>query len=425
MNPNPGKYRIGVADSRNSHFYFRGVCEQLDVILVDDVTAAQLESGLELDLCIVTGEYWPEQIFLLSAAKSRGIPTLHIMDGVLEWRNTWEHPQLISPFLQPVMADKVACLGRSQARILESWGNYSKCEVVGSPRLDPLLDYRRSAGPVRDYALLVASAKTPWFNSTQKSRVVQGLIDLQKGIAESAKTNGTYTRIIWRLQDELFDELFEQGSATNHAGDKLADLLHQADALITTPSTVMLEGMLCGIPVAVIDYTNSPQYVQSAWSITASEHISQVLTELRMPPQSKLVLQDYYLHDALECYSPAGPRLARLIEEMLRIKSAGIAMKKKLGFPLNILEQTRGSHHLPEARFDLAKLYPHHPVYSDYDKSSLQAELLHCRKKLENLSEEISLLKRDGNFTLANYLTRHFRWLGKVRKIIRRWKGKI
>lgn len=424
MNPKPGKYRIGIADSRNSYVYFRSVCEQLDVVIVDDVTAGQLESGLELDLCIVTGEYWPEQIFLLSAAKSRGIPTLHIMDGILEWRNTWEHPQLISPFLQPVMADKVACLGRSQARILESWGNHGKCEVVGSPRLDPLLGYRRIAGPEHEFTLLVTCAKTPWFNSTQKSRVVQGLMDLQMGISESDKINGTFTRILWRLHDELFNELFEQGNAINHTGDRLVELLQQADALITTPSTILLEGMLYGIPVAVIDYTNSPQYVQSAWSITASEHIFPVLVELRKPPQARLVLQDYYLHDALECHGPAGPRLARLIKEMLRIKSTGISAEGKQLFPLNILEETRGNHHLPEARFDLAKLYPHHPVYADYDKSSLQAELLHCREKLRNLSEEIIQLKRDGNHTPVNYLASHFPWTGKIRTIIRRWKSR-
>ncbi len=426
VNLKPEKYRIGIADSRNSHIYFRSVCEQLDVevVLVDDVTTEQLESGLELDLCIVNGEYWPEQIFLLSAAKSRRIPTLHIMDGMLEWRNTWDHPQLISPFLQPVMADKVACLGKSQARILESWGNYGKCEVVGSPRLDALLEYQREDKSDHEFTLLVTSARTPWFNGIQKSRVVQGIIDLQKGIAELDKNKGTHTRVIWRVHDDLFSELVQPGTAVNHAGGKLADLLRQADAIVTTPSTIMLEGMLSRIPVAVIDYSNSPQYVQSAWSITASEHIYPALLELQKPPQSRLVLQDYFLHDALECYSPAGPRLATLIQELLKARSECLRNQQPLAFPCSIMEESMGSHHLPETRFDLAKLYPDHPVYSDYDKASLQAELLHYQSRLKQLSDEINLLKSDGPRTLLNCLSTRFPIISRLRKIFRRLKGK-
>ncbi len=74
---------------------------------------------------------------LLRRAVERGIPTLILADGILEYRNTWEHPQLPAGSLfQPVLGHKIACLGRSQARILESWHNGNRCEVTGSPRFD-------------------------------------------------------------------------------------------------------------------------------------------------------------------------------------------------------------------------------------------------------------------------------------------------
>ena len=50
------------------------------------------------------------------------------------------HPDIVpGSIFQPVVGHKIACLGRSQARILESWGNVGKCEIVGAPRLDRLI----------------------------------------------------------------------------------------------------------------------------------------------------------------------------------------------------------------------------------------------------------------------------------------------
>ena len=70
----------------------------------------------------------------------QGIPTLHFLDGVLEWRNLFENPyydldSIPNPPLHSITcASKLACIGPSQARQLEAMGHYGKCEVVGAPR---------------------------------------------------------------------------------------------------------------------------------------------------------------------------------------------------------------------------------------------------------------------------------------------------
>ena len=63
------------------------------------------------------------------------------------------------------------------------------------------------------------------------------------------------------------------------------------DAAISTPSTAMLEAMLLGLPVAALDYTNSPAFVQPAWSITARAQMPVVVAELMRPSAAKMLFQ--------------------------------------------------------------------------------------------------------------------------------------
>ena len=41
--------------------------------------------------------------------------------------------------VKPLMGHKLACLGRAQARTVESWGGLGKCEIVGQPRFDEMM----------------------------------------------------------------------------------------------------------------------------------------------------------------------------------------------------------------------------------------------------------------------------------------------
>ena len=431
MNPvTAQKKKIGFLYEDICEIYFREACERLDVDLVGNVTAEQVRNGLELDLCIVTGEYFSEEVMLISEAKRQNIPVLHVIDGILEWRNTWEHPQLISPFLQPVLADKIACLGRSQARVIESWGNIGKCEVVGSPRHDYLLGRKRKVKQDNGFSLLVCSARTPYFNDTQKNNVIKGFNDLRKQVRLFGESAGSEVKILWRLGEKLFDELGIT-DAINHPDEHIVDLLDQADAMITTPSTLILEAMLCDIPVAVLDYCNSPQYVQTAWSITARDHFKEVLDELMTPPQAKLLIQDYFLHDSLECYEQAGPRLTELIDKMLSVRQESIQSNTGLKFPEVILEPAKRYFHKPGQKLDPARLYPDHTVFADYDKAALQSELLHYINKIEQLSDiidkqsiQINEILSYGTGPLIPRLVYAFPSIRKMLKTFAIWKEK-
>jgi hypothetical protein len=94
----------------------------------------------------------------------------------------------------------------------------------------------------------------------------------------------------------------------------LTEQLATVDALITTPSTVQIEGMLAGVPVALIDYLNRPHFVPAAWTMTAPCQIAETVPMLLAPDARRMLYQDTILHDAVECRSPATPRVAALIE---------------------------------------------------------------------------------------------------------------
>ena len=83
---------------------------------------------------------WEELSILRRLVSQSQVPVLILVDGVLEYRNSFENPELADGVMfQPLVGHKLACLGASQIRWIESWGNTGKCELVGLPRLDDLI----------------------------------------------------------------------------------------------------------------------------------------------------------------------------------------------------------------------------------------------------------------------------------------------
>lgn len=295
---------------------------------------------------------------LIRRAVEANIPTLILADGILEYRNTFEQPQLAGTIFQPVLGHKVACLGRSQARTIERWGNMGKTEVVGSPRFDCFYGAkRRERRPNEPFRILITTALNPYFTEAHRVAILSSLRDFKKFFDSNKCFGETVIEPVWRLTKGLEQEI-GIGSKGDTGGKDLMTLLQEVDALISTPSTCLLEGMLLGLPVATLDYCNVPLYVQPAWRITAQSHIAATVAELITPPAAKMLFQEETLHDALECNSPAVPRLLQLIEEMF---SHGLQAKGRNGplfLPANLLKSSHPDAASVENRFDFAKLFP-------------------------------------------------------------------
>lgn len=346
------------------------------------------------DLVISFEESNPERGLCIAEAVRQNVATLLVMDGIPEWRNTWSRANgsRKRPINQPVLSHKVACLGLADARLYESWGNLGKCEVTGAVRFDHLVEMRREmrTRPVegRPLRLLVMTAKTPGFTPEEVAITTRSLADLRDVLEDRSDI-----QVTWRLTQGLHQELAVKNTFTDSSGQELHEVLAQVDAVITTPSTAMLEAMLFGHPVALLDYHNCPHYIPAAWRITSREQIPPVLADLRSVPLNRMLYQDFCLHDSLSCRTPAAPRLVELIESMIRIKQEHESSRQgELAFPYHILDAAEPPTALPHAAFDLQALYPTHPVFQRSDLAAMQAELEAALLAVEELKEQNRVL---------------------------------
>lgn len=334
---------------------------------------------------------WEEISALRRVCEANTVPVLILADGILEYRNTWEHPALgDGSIFQPVCGHKLACLGKAQARIVETWGNPGRCEVVGLPRLDESIT--RSVSPVRregNFRLLVATANTPSFTPEQRTTVVDSLLCLTERLQRNEYVGKRKIEVIWRLTDGLDKELGLAGDAQSPR-PPLTDVIENVDAVITSPSTLYLESVVRKRPTAVLDFWNSPQYVPPAWSIAAPANLNRVLAELADPPAHKMLFQETTLADQLACHSPATPRLLRLIQVMVTAGQAANAEGRSLQLPARMLpDPARGISPVPE-NFDLATLYPKNEAFKITEQRRLQVELAQAIRRLEDLPYELA-----------------------------------
>ena len=339
------------------------------------------------------------------------IPVLVLADGILEYRNTWQHPGLAAgSMFQPLLGHKIACIGRGQARVIESWGNVGKCEVVGLPRFDTLASQEVKPPTKSDkFRLLVATAQTPAFDDRQRATVLQSLKDLQQWIDTHPTIDGRAVETTWRLTDGLDEELgfAPRDPVTEGELPPMLEVMDKVDAVITTPSTVYLESVLKGRPTAILDYHNTPAYIPPAWTISAQTHIGPVLQELADPPRPKLLFQDTTLHDHLECRSPAVDRMVDLILTMIQCGKTAAEAGISIEYPFRIIcSPEKGFFPVLES-FDIEQLFPNVKSFQQSDLNALQVELNAAIKRLGELPE--MLADRDSELAKALDLLDHSR----------------
>lgn len=344
------------------------------------------------DLAIFFSEHFQRFRDAVTELKRKRVATLYCIDGILEWRNSWENTPLepACPWtMRPVLSHKVACIGRSQKRVLDSWGNSAKTELVGLPRLDVYSKAEissRSNVQNSPFRILLMTAKCPGFTPEQVATTRRSLLDLKQWFDRNKEIGGQQIEVVWRLTAELDVDLGIRNSLRNTFGMDLANQLREVDAVITTPSTSMLEGMLAGKPVALLDYHNTPQLVPAVWTISAPGHIEQVVRELITPPEAKRQFQSTLLADALECTSPALPRLLDLTRMMLEEASIACSQERDLFFAPGMLAANDFAN---GSTFDSRALFPQYSDFHNEDLLELQAELAQAKRQIAHLQSHL------------------------------------
>lgn len=367
---------------------------QFDVqVLPPEQIVQQASAGDLVVFCTEHFDSFREASLQLS---KKNVATLYMIDGILEWRNAWENSpnEVACPYtMRPALSHKVACVGASQARTLAAWGNAEKVEVVGIPRLDGFAmkrDEQLEASAESPLRVLVMTAKTPAFTKDQLATVRRSLKDLVAWQQANSTIAGRKIEFTWRLTRGLDSEFAIDNHLGNLAGGDLHEQLKKVDAVITTPSTAMLEAMRLGLPVAQLDYHNRPHYVQTGWDIAAAEHITDAIVQMADRDATRMLFQRQQLADSLYLESNATQRLSSLIAGMLEIAQQQIEADQPLNFPANMLPQPKQQ----LINFDHAALYGT-AEFKESDKTVLQCQLSHSRREIENLNVQIKQLQSE------------------------------
>lgn len=386
-------YYVG-SESQVAH-HAEPLTESLDVRIVGaEEVLSRAQPG---ELAIFFSEHFHQFRDAIDQLRERNVATLYAIDGILEWRNAWENrpDEPASPFtMRPVLSHKVACIGRSQARVLSSWGNESKVEVVGLPRLDRLRN-RKPRQRDGDLRLLILSAKCPGFTDEQIERARTALRDVKRWCDANETIRGRRLVPYWRLTQDLASEIGVENLTQDLTGSDLANVLEDVDAVVTTPSTAMLEGMLQGLPVALLEYNLCPRYVPAVWEINTSEQIDAVMGELAEPSEIKLAHQQAILRDALECESAATPRIVELAEAMLECASMCVSNDEPLRFAPSILQESNRPEYIGQTSFQHAQFFPDEDVFHESDLSKLQIALADARRELDQRQARIIQLEKE------------------------------
>lgn len=389
---------------------------------------------------IVTHQHyrWEDLHVLRSVVTDSNVPVLVLSDGVLEYRNTWLNPGISEgSVFQPLMGHKLACLGHGQARAVESWGNLGKCEIVGMPRLDNVGPSTRIKQPSDGtFRLLIATANTPAFDDDQRGKVIESLKDIKHWLSSNTRLGDRTIEVTWRLTDGMDRELGLESADEDEdeipvEPPRMMNVLDQVDAVITTPSTVYVEACFKELPVALLDYTNCPQYIPSAWSITASNHIEPVIAELSDPPPPRMQFQKMTLHDQLYRGEPATSRMVKLVETMLECGEESRRTGQPLQFPERILDDPRWGFQSLNGQFELAELFPENSAFQKTDLNQLQTELSAAIARLDSLPLELIEKKKFINelksaiTKLQERSVRRNQRIRDMRKTIRRMMAHI
>lgn len=367
------------------------VAETLNVQIV--AAAEVVKVAIAGDVAMFFSEHFDHFRQAILELKQKNVATLYMIDGILEWRNAWENrpDEVASPYaMRPVLCHKVACIGESQARVLNGWGNAGKTEIVGVPRFDRY--HARSSKPSPRchggrFRLLVMTAKTPAFTDDQWETVRQSIADVQC----FAEQNADSIDVVWRLTGGLDQDIGVANSTGDLTGVELNAQLQNVDATIATPSTAVIESMLAGKPTALLNCFNCPSYLNLAWTIHHRSQLPAVVTELKQPSERKLHFQDQQLQTLLYRESSASQRLIELVSKMRAVALKQVYRGKPLKFEPNLLPSPQ----LTPIAFNSQAIFPETVEFGQPDLIQTQTELAQARRHVDHLNGRITQLESE------------------------------
>ncbi|MEM7782258.1 MAG: hypothetical protein AAF623_02820, partial [Planctomycetota bacterium] len=219
----------------------------------------------------------------------------------------------------------------------------------------------------------------------------QSLKDLKQWFEQSQINHPGKYEVVWRLTGQLDDALGLENRWHDFTGKELADQLLYVDAVITTPSTAMLEAMKFERPVALLDYHNCPHYVPACWTISTADQFDSVIEQLAHPSDTMMHFQKTILKDSLQSFESSTERMIQLVQKMASAAKQQIQAGEELKFSSPILDPPASL----SGKFSHRQFYPSVTEFEISDLTMAQLELSHSRREIKHLHEVISQLKME------------------------------
>jgi len=190
---------------------------------------------------------------LLIQTREASKPLVLLMDGVLEYANTFLNPNAGPNFLRPAPGNLVLASGAHDTKVLQALGNHAI--ATGLPRLAEFARcFKAKPTEPQSTTILIATANQPAFTPESKARLLATLDKIKAAAARRSIT------LRWRIADELAAEL----KITNDPRG-LAESIASSDAVLTTASTLAIESMIADRPTAIIHPHPWPLWIPAAW----------------------------------------------------------------------------------------------------------------------------------------------------------------
>jgi hypothetical protein len=208
----------------------------------------------------------PEVNRFVFEARRRGIPTLLLVDGPLEWSNVHANPSLRQPgaegaraLYQPIVHDAVATLGPAQSRFIEE-RNRGRGVVFMSYANHRIRTGPRSPAAAR-FDFLLTTARTAAFDAAEHERLARALATCAGAIEAGSH------RLLVRLFDDALWAAIRRAApgAERDASPDFATALARVRCVIGTPSSVLLEAMHHERPTATLVFRDGPLLYPTGW----------------------------------------------------------------------------------------------------------------------------------------------------------------
>ena len=218
-------------------------------------------------------------------ARRRGIPTLLMVDGPLEWANSYLNPKtpeamkaVSSGLYEPIIHDAVATIGEAQSKWIEARNAGRKIEFMTYANHRILTDDSGSTSRSEpEFDFLITTAKTPYFGIHEKAA-------LSKVLRECAVAleRGGYRTLVRIFDDALRSVVHEAapGSTFDQRGSS-AEAIAKARCVVGTPSSVILEAMHHDKPTGLLMFRDHPSFYHSGWRLERGQEWQATFRSMR------------------------------------------------------------------------------------------------------------------------------------------------